>query len=301
MFETPILLLLFNRPDLTSALLSRLELVKPKHIYVVSDGPRENVVGESAKVEECRNLVSQQITWECQVHLNYRKSNLGCKDSVSQGISWFFDRVKMGIILEDDCLPELSFFDYCETLLWKYENDPSVMAICGDNHGMPVDLIYNNYAFVKYPLIWGWATWSNVWQNYDVEIKDWPEFKTLLNSPRFPRLTQRYLTSSFNKVFRKELDTWDYQFMFLVIKNEGMCVIPRINQITNVGFGEGATHTLTDGANLSNLKTGILKNFDIDEGRLEKDSQLSNAYLESFFKKEPYLTELLKKIIKKFH
>ena len=147
--------------------------IRPTKLYIAADGPTRNKAGEKDKCNEARRI-TEYIDWPCDVKRLYRKNNLGCGIAVSRAIDWFFDNVEMGIILEDDCLPNPSFFKYCELMLDLYKNDPTVMCISGDNF-LPKEKQKNTgYYFSKYAHIWGWASWKRAWKGYDVEIKDWP-------------------------------------------------------------------------------------------------------------------------------
>ena len=131
--DTPLLLLIFNRPKLTEIVFNQIKRVRPKRLFVAADGPRRNKPGEAEKCQITRQVVLDHINWECEVHTLIREENLGCKKAVSTAIDWFFSVVDKGIILEDDCLPDLSFFDFCTKLLTYYEQTDQVMHISGDN------------------------------------------------------------------------------------------------------------------------------------------------------------------------
>ena len=177
--NTPILFLLFNRPDETSVVFDVLKIIKPKFLYVACDGPRKNIEGDAENVDKTRKIIDQ-ITWDCELKTLFRDSNLGCKIAVSEAINWFFENVEEGIILEDDCVPDITFFDYCSELLQFYRDDKRVMHISGLNFlSGPLDLqpSAESYHLSKYPAVWGWATWRRAWDLYDVDIVNWPTAK----------------------------------------------------------------------------------------------------------------------------
>ena len=240
--ETPVLLVTFNRPETTLKVLEAIKRVKPKQIFISSDGPRSDRPEDQKKINEVRRLLDTSIDWDCQVHKLYREKNLGCKLGVSGAISWFFENVEAGIILEDDCLPESSFFQFCEELLQKYQQDDQVMMISGDYFVEPKNDV--SYYFTKHFHIWGWATWRRAWQNYDIEMKDWPSRKDELKAKlKFnPRVWKSY-ASSLDQVFEGRLDTWDYQWVFSSWSRGGLAICPTRNLISNIGFGADATHT----------------------------------------------------------
>lgn len=240
---TPILFMVFNRPEQAMKVFDKIRLVKPIKLFVASDGPRDHVIGESDIVSSLRNSILSNIDWECEVETLFRENNLGCKWAVSGAISWFFSKVDKGIILEDDCVPDLTFFPYCEELLLAYEEREDVYMISGDSRGLKALQSNVQIAFCKYPMIWGWATWARVWKNYDVNMSDWPLRKhEVIN--RFTRSsTRKFWVKAFDAVYYEGYDTWDYQFCYLFLLNGGKCIVPNKNLVSNIGFGKGATHT----------------------------------------------------------
>jgi len=253
--DTAVLFLVFSRLDTTKQVFEAIRQAKPPRLYVAADGARVGKEGEAEKVQAVRDFIIQNIDWDCQVKTLFRDKNLGCKNAVSSAITWFFDNEEQGIILEDDCLPSQSFFWYCEELLEKYKNKEDIYLVSGDARGPESFGMKEDYTFCKYPLIWGWASWARVWKNYDVDIKDWPSQKQLvLSHIGSNKATKRFWTDVFDKMFRKEIDTWDYQFSYLLLKNKGKCIVPRVNLITNVGFGVDATHTFDIDSDASNRR-----------------------------------------------
>lgn len=241
--KTPVLFLIFNRLDTTKQVFEAIKKAKPSKLYVAADGARENKEGEKEKVEAVRNYVMQNIDWDCEVKTLFREKNLGCKYAVSSAITWFFENEEQGIILEDDCLPSQSFFWYCEELLNRYKDDMRVWHISGHK---PIYLGRDkfSYNFSRFTQIWGWATWANRWKYYDVEIKKFN--KDLLYKYEFFR--EDYENASREKILENvvngNINTWDYQWNFTVRINNGMAIRPAVNLVANIGFGEGATHTV---------------------------------------------------------
>jgi len=246
-FDTPVLFIIFNRPETTKKVFEAIRKYKPSKLFVAADGPREGKLGEQERCEEARKI-TEQIDWPCEVKRLYRKKNLGCKLAVSGAITWFFENVEEGIILEDDCLPNPSFFTFCEQMLELYRNDKKVMCISGDNF-LPTQMQKGNgYYFSKYIHIWGWATWRRAWKNYDVNIKDWPEVKKkgIINKYFDSFLEKTYWQTLFGAVYRGKINTWDYQFVYHVWRNSGFSVAVGVNLVKNVGFTKGATHLNTN-------------------------------------------------------
>src|SRR5205085_2322622 len=149
---------------------------------------------------QAREAVMKNIDWDCQVETLFREKNLGCKIAVSSSLQWFFGQVEMGIVLEDDCVPDLTFFAYCESLLFKYREDHRVMHISGTNFlGRKSSSYPQSYYFSKYVSIWGWASWARAWKAYDPELIHWPEYKKqgLLKNILTDPIEEEYFTSIF--------------------------------------------------------------------------------------------------------
>ena len=174
-FNTPILFLIFNRPDTTFKVFEEIRKIKPAKLYIAADGPRPNVIGEEEKCTASRNII-KQVDWDCDVKTLFREKNLGCKIAVSSAISWFFENVEEGIILEDDTFPTQSFFWFCQELLDFYRNDSRIMHISGNNFQLGKIRGEGSYYFSKYNHIWGWATWKRAWRFYDVSLNTFPIF-----------------------------------------------------------------------------------------------------------------------------
>lgn len=243
MLKTPLLFIVFNRPDTTERVFEEIKKQKPKYLYVAADGPRNEQ--EKSLCEQTRAIVNR-VDWECEVKTLFRDRNLGCKRAVSSAIDWFFSNVEEGIILEDDCLPSQAFFPYCESLLEKYRHDARIMHISGEN---PIDtdikIGNGSYYFAKTAHVWGWAGWKRAWSQYDVEMNSYEAFKrgNKIADVFHRKEEQQYWLKIFDRVTQGKIDTWDYQWMYALYVNNGLSAIPNENLISNIGFGEQATHT----------------------------------------------------------
>ena len=242
--RTPIVLCLFNRPDTTARVFSEIAKVKPQQLYVVADGPRPdhpNDVGDCAKTR----AIIDRIDWDCQVHRNFSDSNLGCTQRMATGIEWAFTHVEEAIILEDDCLPDPTFFRYCGELLERYRDDPRVMQIAGFNVPQDRRTQAFSYYFSKFPTNWGWATWRRAWQHYDVGVAAWPSVRntTWLLDIVGDRRVAAFWAHMLDLAHSHVLGTWDYQWLFACWQQRGWSIQPSVSMITNIGFGESATHT----------------------------------------------------------
>ena len=237
------LFLVFNRPDTTKQVFEAIRKAKPPRFYVAADGPRIENAGEAEKSEQARRIATQ-VDWDCEVNTLFRDENIGCGKAVSSAVTWFFENEEEGIILEDDCLPNQSFFWFCEKLLEKYRKDMRVWQICGFN---PQEFFRseNNYFFSKYGSIWGWASWRRAWKYYDYNMRLWTELKENGKYKHFCDniIESKWRLNVFDNVYSKNIDTWDYQWSFAKLINSGLSAIPSVNLIENIGFSKDATHT----------------------------------------------------------
>jgi len=302
LFNTSILFLVFNRLDSTKMVFAKIRSIKPPRLYIASDGPRD--FNEKGKVLEIRKYLIDNIDWKCEVKTLFSDKNKGCKNAVSSSISWFFNNEESGIILEDDCLPNTSFFIYCQELLDRYKNDDKVFMISGDGITSSKVGIANDYCFTKYPMIWGWASWSRVWKKYDVNMTTWKdENLNFLDKVITKNDTKLFWIDIFNKIYNKEIDTWDYQMVYLLLKNNAYCIIPKFNLISNIGFGENATHTSDKWSEKSNYITQEF-NFPLNHQLVQQDQIMVDKYFEkyefghkSFFIRTKFK---IKKLLKKY-
>ena len=266
-FKTPILFLVFNRPDTTIKVFNEIQKIKPKKLYIAADGPRDGNINDEKKCNEVKELIFKNINWNCEIKSLLRENNLGCKKAVSSAIDWFFESEEMGIILEDDCVPHQDFFYFCEKLLNFYKNDTRVMMICGTNYLGIDHQFYDDYFFSKFYIVWGWATWKRAWKYYDVEMLQWPNFKENknLNNFFYNIDISSYYEGMFDLLFYKKFNTWDIQWWFSCISQSAYSILPKYNLITNLG--EIGTHSETQKDLSMNLPT---KSFNIDNIKKNK-------------------------------
>ena len=241
MFNTPILYIIFNRLDTVQQTFPVIKKQKPKYLYIAADGARKDKEGELEKCQQVRDWVLAQIDWDCDVKTLFRNENLGCGKGPAEAITWFFNNVEQGIILEDDCLPSDSFFKYCEELLEYYKDDERIWHIAGYNcKGIHKNKLFS-YSYTAIQPVWGWATWKNRWKKNYYQIKK-NEINDL-DSHIYFRFN--YRKKYWYKIFSEDLDkicAWDYQWTFCILKNNGFCCVPMLNQIKNIGWGIDSTH-----------------------------------------------------------
>jgi len=242
-FNTPVLLIIFNRPTTTQKVFNQIKLIKPTYLYVAADGPRIGKIGEVEKCLETRNII-QQVDWDCELKTFFRDENSGCGIAVSSALTWFFKNVEEGIILEDDCLPDLSFFYYCQQLLEKYKNDENIFLICGSNFQTSANKTEGSYYFSNYGNIWGWASWSRAWKNYNYDLDDLEEVVSggAINHVFQNKNEKKYWLNVLAKTKQKKMNTWDYQWFYTIWKNKGLAITPNVNLVKNIGFYEESTH-----------------------------------------------------------
>ena len=256
--STPVLFIVFNRLDTTCKVFEAIRQARPTRLYIAADGPRENKPDEDLKIQAVRAYVMNHIDWKCEVKTLFREKNLGCKIAVSSAIDWFFENEEEGIIIEDDCLPDASFFPFCVQLLERYRHDDHIWMISGDNLYQGHKRSSNSYYFSQHCYIWGWATWARAWRHYDPNMRSWPQlrangFLKTINPPE-----RYYWQWSFDHVFSGRIDTWDYQWVFACRVNKGLAVIPAVNLVSNIGFGQDSTHTQQIDHRIADLKTHSL-------------------------------------------
>jgi len=240
-----VLLLVFKRPDLTRLVLDVIRKVQPKKLYISSDGPNANNPGEAELVEKVRK-VTETIDWDCDIKTNFHEENLGCRIAVSTAIDWFFEHEEEGIILEDDCLPAQSFFQFCSDLLEYYRDDKRVMCISGNNFQQGQSVTSDSYYFSKYNHCWGWATWRRAWIYYDQDMSLWPAFRDgfgLLPWSDGNYAFSQYWEKILNTVAAGKIDSWAYRWTFSCWSQNGLTCLPNLNLVKNIGFDSDATHT----------------------------------------------------------
>jgi len=213
--ETPVLLIVFNRPNETRIVIDAIRAISPKYLFIAQDGPRKNNKYDQNAVIAVRKVIDEQVNWPCVIKTLYQEENLGCGYGPAKAITWFFSNVDQGIILEDDCVPDTSFFRFCEELLEKYKNCNKVMHISGNNYQNGIKRGAYSYYVSKYTHNWGWATWARSWKYFDHEL----------------------VSSS------ERSHVWDAAWEKSVRKVGGYGLLPQVNLVQNVGFGEHATHT----------------------------------------------------------
>ena len=285
--NTPVLLLTFNRPATSFKVLNTIKEAGIRKLYLASDEGRDE--SEKERVHKLRNDLLKRIDWDCEVKTLFQSENQGCKNGVSSAIQWFFDNEEMGIILEDDCLPTPTFFQFCSELLHRFKEDRRVWMISGNNL-LEENQSEASYFFTQiYSSIWGWATWRDRWSEYDIEMKGFKEllrkeeWENYFNQKQIFELRMQEISSIFDGV-----DTWDHQWAFCRFKNKGLGVTPKFNLIKNIGFGEDATHTQSSDHGMADLKT-----YDLEYPLIHpKEMKVDDEFEWRLYNRLPRLTPL---------
>jgi len=254
--QTPVVFIIFNRPDTTEQVFAEIRKARPGKLFVIADAPRSERSGEAEKCQQARAII-QRVDWDCEVLTNFAEQNLGCRRRISSGLDWVFSQTEEAIILEDDCLPHPSFFPFCEELLDRYRNDTRVMHIGGTNYQFGRRRFPYSYYFSRYNHCWGWASWRRAWTYFDVEMTLWPEIRDrgllrdLLGDKRAVADWQR----AFQMVYQKRIDSWAYCWTLSCWAQNGLTVLPSVNLISNIGFDGDGSHTLNRRSKFANMET----------------------------------------------
>lgn len=257
--ETPVAFLIFNRPSTTAKVFESIRKVEPPKLLVVADGPRNDRADEAEKCSAARAIIDR-VDWKCEILTNYSNVNLGCKKRVSSGIDWVFSNVEEAIILEDDCLPNLTFFPFCEELLNCYRNDNRIAVISGQNVQFGRKRTAYSYYFSLYNHCWGWASWKRAWQDFDYDMKLWSIvrdngwLKDILKNKR----AAKYWTKIFQDTYDGKTDSWAYRWTFSCWIRNKLSILSNVNLISNIGYSEEATNTKKNTSVFSEMPTETL-------------------------------------------
>jgi hypothetical protein len=298
--KTAVAFLIFNRPDTTEQVFEAIRQAKPSKLLVIADGPRIDKPGEAEKCAAARAVI-ERVDWDCEVLTNYADINMGCKQRVSSGLDWVFNTVEEAIILEDDCLPDPTFFGYCEELLDKYRHDTRVVMISGTNLLGEWKPDVQDYCFSHIGSIWGWASWRRVWNHYDVNIALWsePEVKARI---RDVIVGSQYLDISriFDDVYAGKIDTWDFQWLFTRLSQSGLSIIPSKNLVSNLGFRNDGTHNKNEEDPRANMPVSSMSFPLRNPMGFGVDRDFDKTYFKKYWKRNSLFKQYLGKMKKLF-
>ena len=253
-FDVPVGLVIFNRPEHTAWVLAEIARIRPRKLMVAADGPRPTHPKDAALCQAARAVIGG-VAWDCEVRTQYSEKNLGAGVRVATACDWFFAQEEEVIVLEDDCVPDISFFRFCAELLRRYRDDPRVFVIGGDNFQFGRNRTAHSYYFSRYPQTWGWAAWRRTWRLYDFQMTRWPELRRTdwLDRILENRQAVRCWRRIFEQTYQRRIDTFDYQLVLAIWLAGGLCVVPEVNLVRNVGHGDQASHTFNRDSPLSNV------------------------------------------------
>jgi hypothetical protein len=305
-FDIPVLLIVFNRPNNFKKLIDSLRQIKPNKIFIVADGPRAEVQSDKESCAATRALIND-IDWDTDIKTLFFDVNHGSGVAPFEGINWVFQQVEKAIILEDDCLPSAAFFRYCNELLSRYEFNEKVMTISGNNHLLGRVRVKNSYWFSAHTQTHGWATWKRSWELYDFYMKDWPQFKLdsslygILNPSRYEKKWEKILDDVYHSVNTNDkYDCWDFQLAFACWRNGMVNIIPSVNLVSNIGYGENATHKTPLDHPLSNLPA-LEMQFPLEHPeQIKVDKRADLVLSQNVFNNHSLIYRVVRKLIRAF-
>jgi hypothetical protein len=256
-FNTPVIFIIFNRPDTTQKVFEAIRQIKPTKLLIIADGARPNKPSELDKCQAARSIIDTKVDWDCEIITNYSDINLGCKQRISSGLDWAFELVEEAIILEDDCLPNFSFFHFCQELLEKYREDKRIFHISGNNFQFGRKRTEDSYYFSIYNHCWGWATWRRAWQHYDIDMQLWPQIRDerWLQDILINPFAVRYWQKKFQDVYDNKIDSWAIRLTLSCWLQSGLTILPNVNLVSNIGFDLSGTHHQYNRSPLANIPT----------------------------------------------
>jgi len=291
----PVLFIIFNRPDTTARVFEAIRQARPARLYVAADGPRPDRLGEVERCEEARRIAAQ-VDWPCELHTLFQNSNLGCGAGPATAITWFFDLEAEGIILEDDCLPDPTFFPFCAELLARYRDEPRMMLISGNNF-QPHQIGDGSYYISQFGGSWGWATWRRAWALYDKDLTTFSasDSRAVLRGIRNDASFIERWSDHFQRAKVGAVDAWDYQWLWTCWRENGLSCVPGINLVSNIGFGPGATHTLDASNGAANAARGAIT-FPLHHPAVLEPNTVRDDY-QMRISKENFVNRAIRKIL----
>ena len=257
--KNPVLFHIWNRIDVVKRVLKEIKKTKPSKLYLSSDGPRN--LKDKEKILKIRKYIIGNINWKCKLIKIYYKKNLGPKYALVSSINKIFKKEKKLIILDHDCLPDNSFFRFCDELLEYYKHKKQIKLISGNYICKNLIKKKHSYYFGRHPIIFGWATWRRSWNEYDIYMKKFHPFSSffwLMFFFKFNIVKVLYFYNKFKLAKKNFINTWDYQLIFSIWLNDGLMIRPTVNISKHIGWGKQAYHgTYED--DLKDIKVGKMK------------------------------------------
>ena len=236
----PVLVTMFNRPAHAARVIESLAASKPRRVFLAVDGPREGHQEDVERVALCRNLVSR-IDWECEVKTRFRQENFGCRRGMIDAVSWFFEEVGSGIVLEDDCLPHPAAVSFFSDGLKRYEREDRVFQVSGFAH---LERFWSRAYFLPLSSSWGWATWRDRWREFLDEHEASAE--RILGDAGLQSAFDLGGSFPYAKMLRRsvlgEVSSWAVFFQAQLHIRDGLVLYPPKRLISNIGFDNSGTH-----------------------------------------------------------
>ncbi|MCE6992657.1 hypothetical protein [Dyadobacter sp. CY323] len=298
LFDVPILLVTFKKPETTCHVLEQIRKIKPAKLYIFSDAPASGNEEEVDLVETCRHLLhDSQINWNCKVERWFPESNVGSAIGIPSAISWAFETCDKLIILEDDCLPHPTFFSFCKFMLDKYQSNERVMHISGTQSNPEIRVDHADHFFTRVGNTCGWATWKRAWNKYDFWMEQLPEMKSQRKIQKIfgDAEIAKYWHDRLDKVYEEtKKNSWEHQWQYTLFQNYGLATVPNVNLVSNIGISD--TDSYNDHSNAHFHETKPWKNL-----QTAVNLSIDNAYeiqhaRRTFLKRETVGTRLLKKV-----
>ena len=299
--NTPVVFLVFKRPELTAQVFARIREARPPRLFIVADGPRWDHPGEAEKCRQVRTLIEQGVDWPCEMVRDYAETNMGCARRVSSGITRVFEQVEEAIVLEDDCLPESTFFQFCAELLERYRSDERIAQIAGCSFRSVPPAGGESYFFSRYPHCWGWATWRRAWRHYDHAMKAWavPEQQLKLLGGLEQPAERKYWRHAFSGVMSGKIDSWAYRWTLALWQQSCLSISPYRNLVANIGFDASATNT-RDFNRLADLPVSAMPFPLVHPGSFTPDSEADERTSRRVFRRSSMIIRLQRRLRRLF-
>jgi len=244
MSTVPVIYLIFNRPEVTRRSFEVLRALRPARLLIVADGPRPQIPEDAEKCRLTREIATA-IDWPCQLQTDFSPANLGLKPRIVSGLNWAFTQVEEAVVIEDDCLPDPTFFRFAAEMLEKFRDDTRVMCVSANNFQEGRRRTEDGYYFSRYPHCWGWATWRRAWRHFDPELKQWPRLREggWLRDMLQDDAAVPYWQGIFDRCAAGEINSWAFPWTYSCWIQSGLTILPNQNLVRNIGFGQDGTNT----------------------------------------------------------
>jgi hypothetical protein len=278
----PVVLIVYKRTETTRRVFEVIRKVQPYKFYLVADGPKN--ISQKKICDEVIRIVEKGIDWECNYIKIQSDFNLGLARRVQTGLDEVFSMEKNAIILEDDTLPDPSFFKFCEELLNRYKDNENIAHISGCNLHPEAFFGNSSYCFSSIINIWGWATWARAWKHFDLQMPSWEkEHKNhFMQNWCICRERQKHTRKMFDLHCNNNAPwTWDYQWVYSCWKMNGLSIIPANNLVSNIGIGPDSTHTHSKAQSEPFPPIKGKLQFPLTQTRVERDLSFERNYYEA--------------------